>query len=108
MATTKNLVIDQGQTFTFAFSVKNADGTAKDLTTYTVASQMRKSYHALTAVSFTTSKVDITGEITISLTNTASSGIKPGRYVYDVEISSVADTLRVREGIITVTPEVTK
>ena len=36
--------------------------------------------------------------------------LKPGRYVYDVEITgtSPVETLRVLEGLVTVTPEVTK
>ena len=108
MATVENLVIDQGQTFSFSLTLSNADGSAKDLTSYTVASQMRKSYYTSTATTFTTAKVDLTGELTISLTAAQTSAIKAGRYVYDIEISSSSETLRVLEGIITVTPEVTK
>lgn len=108
MATVENLVIDQGQTFSFSLTLSNADGSAKDLTSYTVASQMRKSYYTSTATDFTTAKVDLTGEVTISLTAAQTSAIKAGRYVYDIEITSSSETLRVLEGIVTVTPEVTK
>jgi hypothetical protein len=69
---------------------------------------MRKSYYTNTNTAFTTSKVDGTGDITISLTATETSAIKAGRYVYDIEIASSVETLRVLEGIVTVTPEVTK
>jgi hypothetical protein len=34
--------------------------------------------------------------------------LKSGRYVYDIEIASSSETIRVLEGIITVTPEVTR
>jgi len=108
MATVENIVIDQGQTFSFSLTLSNTDGTAKDLTDYTVTSQMRKSYYTSTATDFTTTKVDLTGEITISLSATETSAIKAGRYVYDVEIASSVETLRILEGIVTVTPEVTK
>ena len=34
--------------------------------------------------------------------------IKSGRYVYDIEIASSSETLRVLEGLVTVTPNVTR
>jgi len=108
MATVENLVIDQGQTFSFSLTLSNADGSAKDLSTYTTTSQMRKSYYSSTATDFTTAQVDNTGEITISLTAAQTSNLKAGRYVYDIEIASAAETLRVLEGIVIVTPEVTR
>jgi hypothetical protein len=50
----------------------------------------------------------LTGEITLSLTPTQTSALKAGRYVYDVEMAAPHETVRVMEGIITVTPEVTR
>lgn len=108
MATVNNLVIDQGTTFSFSFNLTNADGSAKDLTNYTIAAQIRKSYYTSTKVDFTTDTVDAEGEITISLTSTQTSNLKAGRYVYDIEIDDTTETIRVLEGIITVTPEVTR
>lgn len=108
MATVSNIVIDQGTTYSFTFNLTNADGSAKDLSSYTVAAQLRKSYYTSTATSFTTSTVDLTGEITISLTATQTAALKAGRYVYDIEIDDGSETIRVLEGIVTVTPEVTR
>jgi hypothetical protein len=108
MATVQNIVIDQGTTFSLDINLTNDDASAKDLTNYTVASQMRKSYEASTKTDFTTAKVDNTGKVTISLTAAQTATLKPGRYVYDVEIASASETLRVLEGLVTVTPEVTK
>lgn len=108
MASTANIVIDQGTTFSTNLVLTNDDGTNKDLSDYTVSSQIRKSYYTNTYTNFTTAKVDLEGEITLSLTATQTSALKAGRYVYDVEISSAAETVRVIEGIVTVTPEVTK
>lgn len=108
MATINNLVIDQGTTFSFTFNLTNVDGSAKDLSTYTVVAQIRKSYYTSTKVDFTTATVDAEGEITISLTAAQTAELKAGRYVYDIEINDNTETIRVLEGIITVTPEVTR
>lgn len=108
MATVQNIVIDQGTTFSFEVSLTNDDGTAKNLASYTVAAQMRKSYYTNTYTAFTTAKVDVDGEITISLTAAQTSALTAGRYVYDIEIDGNSETLRILEGIVTVTPEVTK
>ena len=110
MATVSNIVIDQGTTFSLDINLTNDDGSAKDLTNYTVASQMRKSYEATAKTDFTCVKVDASGKVTISLTATQTSAVKAGRYVSDVEITgtSPVETLRVLEGLVTVTPEVTK
>lgn len=108
MATITNIVIDQGTTFSLAITLTNDDGTAKNLASYTPQAQLRKSYYSNTYTAFTTAKVDLTGEVTISLTAAETSALKAGRYVYDLEIVSSVETLRVLEGIVTVTPEVTK
>lgn len=108
MASINNIVIDQGTTFTLSVELANDDGTPKDLTTYTVNSQLRKSYYTNTFTAFTTSKINLTGEITISLSAAETSALKAGRYVYDIEIEDPSETVRVIEGIVTVTPEVTR
>ena len=66
MAGIQNLVIDQGTTFEVTILVSTDDGSPKDLTDYTVASQIRKSYHTNTYTALTTSKIDLAGEITLS------------------------------------------
>ncbi len=108
MASINNIVIDQGTSFTLSVTLTNDDGTPKNLTTYAVNSQLRKSYYTNTFTAFTTSKVNLTGEITISLTAAETSALKAGRYVYDIEIEDPSETVRVIEGIVTVTPEVTR
>lgn len=108
MATVNNIYLDQGTTFDFTFDLTNVDGTAKNLTNYTIYAQIRRSYYSSTKVDFTTAKVSLEGEITISLTANQTAALKSGRYVYDVEIQSNQETLRVLEGILTVNPEVTR
>lgn len=114
MATIRNILIDQGSTFSISIQLTDSDKNPFDLTGYDARSQMRKSYGSITKVEFTTSTgIDPTlGEITISLTDTQTSTLRAGRYVYDVEIltevQSGLSVTRVLEGIITVTPEVTR
>lgn len=109
MATIQNLYIDQGTTYSLTITVSDQNGDIKDLTDYTVSAQMRKSYYSSTATSFTASASSPTdGEVTISLTATQTSALKAGRYVYDIEIASDEETLRILEGIVVINPEVTK
>jgi len=108
MATQKNIVIDQGTTFSVDVTAKDSTGSAKNLSGYTTTAQIRKSYYSSTSTSFTTSQVNGTGVITLSLTATQTGNLKAGRYVYDVESASGSETIRVVEGILTVTPQVTK
>lgn len=109
MAAIQNLYIDQGTTYSLSITVSDQNGDIKDLTEYTAAAQMRKSYYSSGATSFTASISSPTdGEVTISLTATQTSALKAGRYVYDIEITSDEETLRILEGIVVVNPEVTK
>lgn len=110
MAIYSNLTIDQGSTFKANIDVTDADGDALNLTGYTVAGQVRKNYNSSTATDFTASVTNVSdGVIQISLTGTQTNGLKAGRYVYDVEItSSSGEVTRVIEGQVEVTPGVTR
>lgn len=109
MAIKANLVIDQGSTFSANVDVANVDGQIFNLTGYTVAAQMRKNYASSTAVSFGTSHTGVLGQIILSLTSTATGTLEPGRYLYDIEITSGSGVItRVVEGVVTVTPGITR
>ena len=111
MATASNLYIDQGATFSAIISVRGSDGNPLNLTNYTVKSQMRKSYGSTTAYSFVATIYDaLSGKIQLSLAAADSSAIKPGRYLYDVEITATGGTIkaRVAEGLVILTPEITQ
>ncbi len=113
MATVIHFVVDQGSTFKGIADIKNEDGSNFDLTDYVPYAQMRRSY-------YTTQKIDISvsvvgdpkdGAIELFLPPSVTNGIRPGRYVYDVEVhnpSDPDDVKRVLQGIITVDPQVTK
>lgn len=111
MAAKANIVIDQGADFSTAITVTDVDGNIVDLTNYTAAGQIRKHYTSTTAVSFTitfdTPRTD--GIVNLKLSNTQTANMEAGRYVYDVELTSLGGTVsRLAEGIATVTPQVTR
>ena len=111
MAILSNLSIDQGADYSAEVIVEDAAGNVANLTGYTVAGQIRKSYSSSTKVDFgATVSSAANGEITITLANSVTNGMKAGRYVYDVEITktSSGEKTRVIEGQVTVTPGVTQ
>ena len=110
MATISNLYVDAGATYSNIITVTASNGQALDLTNYTVASQMRKSYQSSTAYDFTASIYDaVNGKIRLQLTDSDSADIPAGRWLYDVEITSAGGTkTRVVEGIVTVNPQITQ
>lgn len=109
MATKSNLIIDQGSTFSTDLTLTDENGDPIDLVGYTANSQIRKWYTSSSpSASFATSINTETGVITLSLTANQTSNLVAGRYVYDVEINSGAEVSRIVEGIVTVTPQVTR
>ena len=110
MAVYSNLTVDQGTDFTMSVDVTDTDGDALNLTGFTVAGQVRRSYFSTTAVNFTCAVSNATsGIITFSLSGTQSDAMKAGRYVYDVEITNAGGTkTRVLEGQLEIMPAVTK
>lgn len=109
MAIKANLVIDQGSSFSATIDVTNVDGTVFNLTGYTVAAQMRKNYTSSVAVTFSTTHSSAGGAITLSLLPAVTTAIEPGRYLYDVEITSSGGSItRIVEGMVTVTPGMTR
>ena len=113
MAATANLYIEQGATFTSDVTVRDSAGEAYDLTGYSASAKMALGYASTrTRVTITTSVASdpTTGVVTLSLTPTETSSLEaPDRYVYDVELLKASDNsvIRVIQGIITVSPNVT-
>jgi hypothetical protein len=110
MAGFAEITIEQGADFSTTITVNDSSGTAQNLTSYTAASQIRKSYYSTTATSFTVSVTNPTsGEITAAMSAATTANLTPGRYVYDVVMTSPANTkTRIVEGIATVLPSVTR
>jgi len=117
MATYEEITIDQGADVTIELHLVDVNGATKDLTNYNVASKMKKNYNSgdSDTTTFTAGihTDPTTGIATLSLTNTQTDALKPGKYVYDVELwyldeSDDSVVERILEGRIQVTPSVTK
>lgn len=109
MATKANLVIDQGTTYTTDLNLTDENGDPLVLSGYTANSQIRKHYTSSNSVVFSTSINAVAGVITLSLTANQTANMASGRYVYDVELTDASNSVsRIVEGIVTVTPQVTR
>jgi hypothetical protein len=123
MAIKSNLTIDQGSDFSATVDVISSDGQLFDLTGYAVSGQIRKNFSTSTVTaSFICTHNGVGGKITLELPNAnivdgttitqvGTNHIEPGRYLYDVEISSNANppvVTRVIQGTVTVTGGITK
>ena len=111
MAVLLNLSVDQGADFSAEIIVQDSSGTVANLTGYTGAGQIRKTYSSTTATNFVVTIVSVTqGVLSIALSNSVTNGMKAGRYVYDVEITKTSngEKTRVVEGQITINPGVTQ
>ena len=110
MAIKANLVIDQGTDFSAAINIEDDDGNVFSLSGYEAAAQMRKNYASSSATSFDVEiDTQVEGQINLSMNNSVTSLLEPGRYLYDVEIDSPSGVItRVVEGIVTVTPGMTR
>ena len=109
MATKANIIIDQGTTFSTDIYLTDDNGDPIDLTGYSGASKIRKHYTSSNAQSFSVSLNSTYGYVTLSLTSTDTSNLTAGRYLYDVEVTSSSNVVsRIVEGIVTVTPQVTR
>lgn len=112
MAAYVELFMDQGATFENVINLTDDVTNANiNISGYIVQSQMRRSYYSANASANLTCQItdSSTGEVTISLTAQQTANIKAGRYLFDVVVSTVANsTIRLLEGIITVTPRITK
>ena len=81
----RNLTINTHSDFSEDLELFQTGGDKTNLTGYTAQSQMRKHPDSSTAYDFAvgiTSAAD--GEITLSMTDTTTAQIKPGRYMYDL------------------------
>lgn len=110
MGTKVNLVVDQGASFETTINLTDDNGDLVDLSGYTGAGQIRKHYTSSNATNITVTLGGANGTVTLGLSANATSNLVAGRYVYDVELVDSGNTTvsRIFEGIVTVTPQVTR
>jgi hypothetical protein len=105
------LTVDQGTTFETSIDLVGDDGAAINIAGCVFLGQVRKSYYS----SNVTANLDITtlsntgGNLIMSLNSAVTANIRAGRYLYDVKMTDTDNiTTRVVEGILTVTPQVSR
>ncbi len=111
MAAYLELTLEQGANLTSVVTVNDAQGDAVNLTTYSAASQLRKSYYSSSANTLAaTITGNANGEITLTMTAANTALLTPGRYVYDLVITNSTDNSKTRviEGTAIVLPSVTR
>jgi hypothetical protein len=106
------LTIDQGATFSSTLDLTNDDNTPMNVANTTFAAEVRKSYYSTNATANLVVTVEgdaANGRIRMGLDAANTANIKPGRYLYDLKMTSNANvSIRIVEGILTVTPQVTR
>lgn len=108
MAEKINLLIDQGADFITTINLNDENGNPVDLSNYDSRAQMRKHYTSVNYINFDTS-TNANGSLIMALNSSQTANIEAGRYVYDFEIIDTNNVVsRIIEGIVTVTPNVTR
>ena len=128
MAQQEDIEIDKGTDVAIRLDLYNTDGSAKIMNTidsggnqveiYTISSKIKKTYNTKDsdAIVFSGTSIDPDDRnnvVHLSLTNIQTEAMKPGRYVYDVDIifadsdsdqGSFNQIERILQGNLTVTP----
>lgn len=98
-----NLTINTGADFRSTFHVKNNDASNFDFTGYTGEAKMKRSNNVGSSVAiaatFTVGFTSVTGgQFKISLTDSITNNLTPGRYYYNMNVSVGSSTYRIIEG----------
>lgn len=108
MAQKVNLTMDQGTSFAAQFEVVDENEDLIDFSNYNLESQVRKTYTSSNNYAFSVS-ASSSGIITLTMNSATTNTVPFGRYVYDIEIQdNFGFRDRIVEGILTVTPQVTR
>ena len=103
-----NISIPQGSDFSETFVSVESNGTASNLAGYSGAAQMKKYPGATESTSFSINITASVGEVSIALTSGVTAGLEPGRYYYDVRLTSGSGAVsRLVEGMAFVTAGIT-
>lgn len=108
MAIRANLSLDQGSDFYMSFNILDDNNLPIDISDYTAVSQMRQHFSSIGYYSFDVETTS-SGELILTMGSEVTDTIKPGRYVYDVELTATdGKKSRVVQGIVFVSAQVSK
>ena len=107
MAQIVNIYVDQGSDYTLDVTVQGDDGANTNISTYTVDARLQKNYGSNKAWAFESTVMNAAqGAVRLKLPGSLTDDIDPGRYIYDMQITSASENVcrRVIEGTITLRP----
>lgn len=108
MAAFTEFVIDAGSDFLTTISIQDeTTGDPVDLSSYNVSSQIRRSYYSRNPTANFICTIS-GANVSLDLAGTVTANMKPGFYVFDVVGVILGTQNRFIEGIITITPGVTR
>lgn len=106
------LYLEQGATYSKTAAVNDPlTGANVNIAGYSFESQLRKSYVTANASEYFTCTVNNAANGIVSMTMAAANtaNLKAGRYLFDVKYTDTANNVvRLLEGLVFVTPQVTK
>jgi uncharacterized protein YbcV (DUF1398 family) len=105
------LTVDQGSTFESTIDLVSDDGAVINVAGYVFTGQLRKSYYSANATANLTLTIvnAANGNVKVSISAANTANIKAGRYLYDIKMRDTSNTVtRLVEGVITITPQVTR
>jgi hypothetical protein len=103
-----NIVIPQGSEFTETFLSTETNGDTTNLAGYIGEAKLKKHAGSATSFTFSVSITAASGEVSIGMTSGATALLEPGRYVYDVVLTSSSGAKsRLVEGMSLVTAGIT-
>lgn len=115
MSKAYDLTIEQGATFSLVVEWQDPAGDPIDLTGYSAAMQIRRTYGAPVLVSIASAggagiAIDAAlGKLTLTIAATTTAALAaPSQGVYDLEVASGGTVYRLLEGKVFVTPEATR
>jgi len=109
-AGTYNLSIEQGSSWQLRLDVDSSAGTDMDITGYTFASKLAKSYYDENPVSMTPTIINAAaGTFKLELSPTQTSSLDPAiEYIYDIKMTSDSgEVTRLIQGRATISAGVT-
>jgi ribosomal protein S1 len=105
------LTVDQGSTFESTIDLVTDDGAVINVAGYVFTGQIRKSYYSTNPTANLTLTIvnAANGNVKVSISAANTANIKAGRYLYDIKMRDTSNTVtRLVEGVITITPQVTR
>lgn len=110
-----DITIEMGATYNNTITYSDSDGTAIDVSAYVPRMQVRNSIESTTTIldlnstnGYITVSDGPAGEITINVPASITAVLSPGNGVYDIEIDNSVEVIRLLQGNVYISKDVTR